>query len=297
MPPPPSPQSQALYTSLIADRHVLSAKRTRQTLSENQRSRNPFSYPHSGRNIHNRSFGLSSEKDDINAAATLTSLLLNRPGGPRSESSLSRTSSAASTSTLIQSQPSSQQSQGATFVESRSRSAAAPAAPSRLRTPPPDDNVAAELMLYLATSPSPARGSSKRPESHSGPAAKPRVLFANQDASKASDSRRTLPSQASSSQLLPPPPSPQRHKRSGSTTPNPPFNFGDFINITPSPASNIRTPLVRPAFVGGGRRLFADDDVASASTSHPDMSRNHLGNTRRSSRGMLGPALEASAGT
>ncbi|KAJ1307871.1 hypothetical protein OPQ81_001951 [Rhizoctonia solani] len=77
---------------------------------------------------------LSTEREDINAATTLTAIM--RAGAVTPASTLSRTSSASSAATPR--------------PESTSRT------PQHDRTLP-DDAQAAELMLFLATSPSPAR--------------------------------------------------------------------------------------------------------------------------------------------
>jgi len=129
-----------------------------------------------------------TEKEDINAAATLTALMFNR-GSPRQRGD---------------------------------------EAPQRTTTPNPpsqepkatEDADAAELMLYLATSPSPVRPPVAR---RSAPTSMGRVLFpgSNNQKEEAGDRPPTpgltasQSSQGSSqetiSQLLPPPPSPSRH--------------------------------------------------------------------------------------
>ncbi|KAG9049360.1 hypothetical protein FS837_010574 [Tulasnella sp. UAMH 9824] len=191
MPPPPSPGGQSLYSALLGSNPMPPAKRARHEGSPNlggtSRHAPPptasqFIDPNGTRNIHNsskRSQGGPNEPDDITAAATLTSLLLNRPNS-RSEggSSLSRTSSAASVTTFAQSsQPTlSQQSQvtatSSSFVRSQSfgghsrtgssvtitaNSQPLPERPTRPKTPQTDDAQAAELMLFLATSPGEGR--------------------------------------------------------------------------------------------------------------------------------------------
>ncbi|KAG8896877.1 hypothetical protein FRC01_011578 [Tulasnella sp. 417] len=310
MPPPPSPGGQSLYSALLGSNPMPPAKRARHQGLPNlggtsrhapPQTASPFMDPNGTRNIHN-SGKRPNEPDDITAAATLTSLLLNRPNS-RSEggSTLSRTSSAASVTTFAQSsQPTmSQQSQvtapSSSFVRSQSLGGhsrtgsnvtvtagsqpAVPERPTRPKTPPTDDAQAAELMLFLATSPSPARSNHSRTRSESRPGAllpKARVLFTGTDTapavtqtSKAITSNNNqpklepaaalLPTPSSSSQLLPPA-SPSSSSAS--------FNIGDYINTSPLPPPPKTSSTPKPSFRGEGRRLFADElDNTSASES------------------------------
>ncbi|KAG8973853.1 hypothetical protein FRC05_008073 [Tulasnella sp. 425] len=311
MPPPASPGTQSLYSALLGSNPMPPAKRARHESSPNlggtsrhapPHTASPFIDPNGTRNIHNsgkRSQGNSNEPDDITAAATLTSLLLNRPNS-RSEggSTLSRTSSAASVTTFAQSsQPTlSQQSQvtasSSSFVRSQSfgghsrtgsnvtvtgGSQPLPERPTRPKTPQTDDAQAAELMLFLATSPSPARSNHSRTRSESRSGAllpKARVLFAGGDitsnvtqAPKAVTSNNSQPKLEPAAALLPTP--------SGSSQLLPPaspssssigFNIGDYINTSPLPPPPKTSSTPKSSYRGEGRRLFADD-LDSASTS------------------------------
>ncbi|KAF8699298.1 hypothetical protein RHS03_07255, partial [Rhizoctonia solani] len=167
---------------------------------------------------------LSTEREDINAATTLTAIM--RAGAATPATTLSRTSSASSV----------------------------PRPDSASRTPQPDDAQAAELMLFLATSPSPARPAPTRraQPSHSallGPPAPARVLF---------------PSASDPVQLPTPEPSQQTHSTPPvSPQPTAPFNLGDYINVSPSPAAlPPRTGSIIPL---QGRRLFDDDSTIDRS--------------------------------
>ncbi|KAG8934883.1 hypothetical protein FRC03_008341 [Tulasnella sp. 419] len=300
MPPPPSPSSKSLYSALLGSASVPSSKRARlSTADARTQSISNFDPPIGSRSIRSRPGFPTTDGDDINAAATLTSLLLNRPA-TKSESSLSRTSSDASLTAFQSSQQTqlSQNSQTSSYSSHHkpTRSSSSVLAPSaRPRTPEPDDAQAAELMLYLATSPSPVRKASNRSDDQTRPARQPftasRVLFPSTDkpdpaalsaqATAIQASQHGRHSSASSmSQLLPPPPSPtsrSSHKRSQSDlthvplTPQTSFNLGDFINVSPSPQRNStaskRAPVIGKA---EGRRLFMDDDppvVSNALTS------------------------------
>ncbi|KAG8905193.1 hypothetical protein FRB99_000558 [Tulasnella sp. 403] len=282
MPPPPSPRNNSLYTALLGSAPIPPNKRARHGQTPNQPTRQSahssvFLDPHGTRNIHNlRPDGISSsEPDEINAAATLTSLLLNRPGSRSEGSSLSRTSSSASVTAFAQSQPSSQLSQTVSglYRTQSTASTSAIAPPPRLKTPQPDDAQAAELMLFLATSPSPARSTHSRTRSEGRPGqllSKARVLFGSTDnpvgiprsprgtSSVGGPPQLGPPIGASltTTKLLPPPPSPGYSKSH--------FDIGEFIKSSPSPTRPTATS--KPSFKGEGRRLFAeDDDALSAS--------------------------------
>ncbi|CEL55732.1 hypothetical protein RSOLAG1IB_01744 [Rhizoctonia solani AG-1 IB] len=168
---------------------------------------------------------LSTEREDINAATTLTAIM--RAGAITPATTLSRTSSASSAPTLT------------------------PRPESASRTPQPDDAQAAELMLFLATSPSPARPTTTRRAQSSqtallGPPAPARVLFPT------SSDPEQLPTPAASQQT--PPVSPQR---TGA------FNLGDYINVSPSPAAlPPRGATMVPLH---GRRLFDEDSTVDRS--------------------------------
>lgn len=92
----------------------------------------------------------------------------------------------------------------------------------------PDDNEAADLMLFLATSPSPARPS-RRPLDLNN---KGRILFPSSEDT----------------------PSDLRHPQQQ----DPDFNFNDFINASPSPSAH---PHRRNASLRAdvGRRLFEEE--------------------------------------
>ncbi|KAG8984088.1 hypothetical protein FRB90_005586 [Tulasnella sp. 427] len=306
MPPPPSPGEQSLYSALLGSNPMPPAKRARRTGLPNlggtsrhgpPQTASPFMDPNGTRNIHNsgkRSQGNSNEPDDITAAATLTSLLLNRPHS-RSEggSALSRTSSAASVATQVQSsQPTnmSQQSQVTAVASSslvRSQSFGGHSRtgsnvtitggsqplldrPARPKTPRPDDAQAAELMLFLATSPSPARSNHNRKRSESRPGAplpQARVLFAGGDTTssvnrppKAVTTNNSIPRLEPAASLLPAPSSSSQlllpASPSSSTSG---FNIGDYINTSPLPPPPKTSSTPKTSFRGEGRRLFADD--------------------------------------
>ena len=119
--------------------------------------------------------------------------------------------------------------------------ASGPSAPQQPPSQPPGaggrrDEAAADMLLLLANSPSPARAQARRPGPGGEPAA--RVLF--QDAVTSSKtngdgggggSGSTVSS--STSMLLPPPPSPLRGSISGDTTLDPPPVRGDPLFSTP----------------------------------------------------------------
>ncbi|CAE6455350.1 unnamed protein product [Rhizoctonia solani] len=157
---------------------------------------------------------LSTEREDITAATTLTAIMR---AGAVTPTTLSRTSSASS-------------APGTT--------------PRPDRTPQPDDAQAAELMLFLATSPSPARPTATRvrQSTNSGlaPPAPARILFPSPS--------EQLPTPESSQPTSTPP---QR----------PAFNLGDYINVSPSPGPFSRPSTILPIH---GRRLFDDDAVRGA---------------------------------
>ncbi|KAG8890291.1 hypothetical protein FRB98_009358 [Tulasnella sp. 332] len=218
MPPPvSSPRNNAsLYSTLLGSsgpmpptkraKHAPSPSYQSSSLSHRINPLSPQSMPlHGGRSIHNRhrSTGQINDHDDISAAATLTNLLLTRPGGSSVSdgrgSSLSRSSSSASVTAFQPSQQSqtthvSSSQQGPSF-SSYNRLDADPASSSsqgrgRPKTPQPDDAQAAELMLFLATSPSPrpsvssTGGGGGRARSESRPGqllSKARVLFGSTD--------------------------------------------------------------------------------------------------------------------
>lgn len=155
----------------------------------------PFPSGGQGRTVRTvmegRARSTMTEKEDINAAATLTALMFNR-GSPRqrAEDSSTRTT---------------------TPVPSHENK-------------PTEDADAAELMLYLATSPSPARPTVVR---RAPPTTVGRILFPSASVTNHGEDQVGRPvtpgltaSQSSSqdtavSQLLPPPPSPSRaHARS-----------------------------------------------------------------------------------
>ncbi|CAE6424223.1 hypothetical protein ACGC1H_002615 [Rhizoctonia solani] len=158
------------------------------------------------RNVPRRRHGhaLSTEREDITAATTLTAIMRASAATP---ATLSRTSSASS----------------------------APGSTAS-RTPQPDDAQAAELMLFLATSPSPARPT-PRPVAQNS--ALPRLLF---------------PTSPDPAQL----PTPESSQPTNSTPPQRPigsFNLGDYINVSPSPGALPRAESMVPI---QGRRLFDD---------------------------------------
>lgn len=195
---------------------------------------------------------LSTEREDINAATTLTAIMR---GGSTPASTLSRTSSASSTGARGGAELSTQSGGG--------------------RTPQPDDAQAAELMLFLATSPSPARPSttrSRQPPPHPpssglglgvGPRTTGRVLFPS---STDGDSRvQQLPTpEASQGTANSTPPPFDGSLRGGS------FNLGDYINVSPSPGVVGYGGGGGSAIPGGmmmeGRRLF--DEVDSSARQH-----------------------------
>ncbi|QRV74994.1 hypothetical protein RhiJN_03009 [Ceratobasidium sp. AG-Ba] len=186
---------------------------------------------------------LSTEREDINAATTLTAIMR---GGGTPTNTLSRASSASSVGALPVSE--------------------APASGGG-RTPQPDDAQAAELMLFLATSPSPARPSTTRPrqptsqppssgmsglglvDSH-GPA---RVLFPS---APNPDRVQQLPTPSGSQDAMNTPP-PIDGSRGGS------FNLGDYINVSPSPAGagiGSGGSALPAGMAVQGRRLFDESD-------------------------------------
>ncbi|KAG9016525.1 hypothetical protein FRB93_010774 [Tulasnella sp. JGI-2019a] len=215
MPPPvSSPRSnQSLYSTLLGSsgpvpptkraKHAPSSSYQSSSSSHRINPLSPQSMPlHGGRSIHNRhrSTGQINDNDDISAAATLTSLLLTRPGGSSISdgrgSSLSRSSSRASVTAFQPSQQSqttqvSSSQQSSSFSYNRiGGDLASSSSQGRPTTPQPDDAQAAELMLFLATSPSPrpsvssASGGGGRARSESRPGqllSKARVLFGGTD--------------------------------------------------------------------------------------------------------------------
>ncbi|CUA74111.1 hypothetical protein RSOLAG22IIIB_05401 [Rhizoctonia solani] len=165
---------------------------------------------------------LSTEREDITAATTLTAIM--RAGAITPASTLSRTSSASSAPGQLTPRPD-----------------------TASRTPQPDDAQAAELMLFLATSPSPARPSTTRtrqqPAQPTGALAPP------------TPARLLFPSSSDPAQL----PTPESSQPTHSTPPHRPtgsFNLGDYINVSPSPGAFPRTESMVPI---QGRRLFDDD--------------------------------------
>ncbi|KAG8690382.1 hypothetical protein FRC11_012015 [Ceratobasidium sp. 423] len=162
---------------------------------------------------------LSTEREDINAATTLTAIMR---AGAATPTTLSRTSSASS-------------APGTT--------------PRPDRTPQPDDAQAAELMLFLATSPSPARPTTTRvrqqPQNSLGLAPPARILF---------------PSPSDPVQL----PTPESSQPTTSTPPQRlgAFNLGDYINVSPSPGALAPRPSTMVPIQG--RRLFDDDPIRGA---------------------------------
>ncbi|CAE7140131.1 unnamed protein product [Rhizoctonia solani] len=168
------------------------------------------------RNAPRRRHGhtLPTEREDITAATTLTAIMR---AGAATPSTLSRTSSASSQ---------------------------APRTDTN-RTPQPDDAQAAELMLFLATSPSPARATSTRMRPSQGSSLAPptpaRVLFP--DPAQLPTPESSQPTNST------PPVSPQRQGGS--------FNLGDYINVSPSPGAFAPRPQSMISIQG--RRLFDDD--------------------------------------
>ncbi|KIJ52394.1 hypothetical protein M422DRAFT_43271 [Sphaerobolus stellatus SS14] len=249
MPPPASP-SRSLYSSLLGPptkraRHVYgpglgpgpspsdllpsytpATPRSRATASPRRTPHGQSPFPNNGQGrtvrtvMEGRARSTVTEKEDINAAATLTALMFNR-GSPR------------------------------TRPEEGTRRTATPAPPQESKST--EDADAAELMLYLATSPSPVRPTVvRRPPSTS----MGRVLFPGATSANEKDDAADRPgtpgltnsqssSQASSqessaSQLLPPPPSPSRSQAR-----------------SPKAALNARkSPNPLP------RKLFADSEEA-----------------------------------
>lgn len=272
LPPVSSPRNNAsLYSTLLGSsgpmpptkraKHAPSPSYQSSSSSHRINPLSPQSMPlHGGRSIHNRhrSTGQINDHDDISAAATLTNLLLTRPGGSSASegrgSSLSRSSSSASVTAFQPSQQSqttqvSSSQQGSSF-SSYNRSGGGPALSSsqgrgRPKTPQPDDAQAAELMLFLATSPSPrpsassAGGGGGRARSESRPGqllSKARVLFGS------TDSNADMPSSSVVG-------SPSR----GSATPTgPPANIsalqlGHALTPSSSGPSGVGGPMLLPS--------------------------------------------------
>ncbi|CAE6465289.1 unnamed protein product [Rhizoctonia solani] len=197
-----------------------------------------------GRTVRNVSrrrhpHALSTEREDITAATTLTAIM--RAGAATPASTLSRTSSASS-------------------VPSAAPTASRTPQPDRTRIDrtQPDDAQAAELMLFLATSPSPARPTNTRlrqqPAPHGlAPAAPARVLFPT-----SSEPVQLLTPDSSQPTHSTPPVSPQRPTGS--------FNLGDYINVSPSPGT--LPPRAGSMVPIQGRRLFDDDHSAPRGVKH-----------------------------
>ncbi|KAH7341445.1 hypothetical protein B0J17DRAFT_714622 [Rhizoctonia solani] len=187
---------------------------------------------------------LSTEREDITAATTLTAIM--RAGAATPASTLSRTSSASSVP----------------GAPARPDTASRTPQPDRTRVDrtQPDDAQAAELMLFLATSPSPARptptGMRRQPaqsSSHgSAPAAPARVLFPT-----SSDPVQLPTPESSQPTHSTPPVSPQRPAG---------FNLGDYINVSPSPGT--LPPRGGTMVPIQGRRLFDDDHTAPRDVKH-----------------------------
>ncbi|KAG8719978.1 hypothetical protein FRC08_001480 [Ceratobasidium sp. 394] len=179
---------------------------------------------------------LSTEREDINAATTLTAIMR---GGSTPATTLSRASSASSTG---------------------ARPGPAPASGGD-RTPQPDDAQAAELMLFLATSPSPARPTTTRSRPQPAPSGlglgvdsrgPARILFPSP---ADGDSRvQQLPTPEASQTMSTPPP--MGGSRGGS------FNLGDYINVSPSPGAAGTGSALPAGMMMQGRRLFDEPDAA-----------------------------------
>lgn len=216
-----------------------------------------------------------SEPDAISAAATLTSLLLTSRS-PRS-APVSRTSSgvsAAHPSHLASS------SQGTRLDEPFS------AEPSQRTITPPgrktdDVKEAAELMLYLATSPSPAQVHSKAASNKDRAAGVGRVLFPGAS-SRASDApgsplRRETTTAAvpqsppSASRAFSPARTPSQSTSTLLTPKSAGFNINDYINVSPSPSApppsffGSSSSAYRPNMATTGRRLFEEETSAASS--------------------------------
>ncbi|KAG8748226.1 hypothetical protein FRC10_007614 [Ceratobasidium sp. 414] len=190
---------------------------------------------------------LSTEREDINAATTLTAIMR---GGGTPATTLSRASSASS-------------------AGARPASEIPPPASGGDRTPQPDDAQAAELMLFLATSPSPARPTTTRPRPQPAPSGlglgvdprgTARVLFPSP---ADGDSRvQQLPTPESSQTMTSTPP-PMHGSHGGS------FNLGDYINVSPSPRTGAGAGSALPAgMMMQGRRLFDELDGARQHDRH-----------------------------
>ncbi len=271
-PPQGSPGSNSLYSAILGGSPMPPSKKAKGGHSPSLSFASPSSTGRSVRSTRRAKEGPSTAPDDISAATTLTSLLLNRPGSRSEGESLSRSSSAASVTVFT----SSQLSQTASSVIRSQPSLPGPSSASssgilgtRPKTPQPDDAQAAELMLFLATSPSPARASHSRTRSESARPgqllSKARVLFGDGAQPHGSPSVVSPPTSHSlpastllpptTGHLLPPPPSPQNLR-------TPTFDFADYLT-SPAPSNTGYTPKVS---IGDGRRLFAEDpEVAGAS--------------------------------
>ncbi|KZV94740.1 hypothetical protein EXIGLDRAFT_502282 [Exidia glandulosa HHB12029] len=295
------PQSPSLYTSMLASpppakraRHaqpnaLLPPPRVSPRGSTRAPARSPRNMPAqraSQRAVQKDSphdANASTEPDAISAAATLTSLLLTSRS-PRSNP-VSRTSSIASSSqaTAAATYPSS--SQGTLLDDPL------PLSPhKRTNTPPKrkaEENVeAAELMLFLATSPSPAQTHSKAATSKSLSGVG-RVLFPTSKSTGTSNSAQSesKPPDASASRQEQSPP-PASGSFSPARTPSHPssshalltpksasFNINDFINVSPSPSapppssffSSVNSGGYRPGMAATGRRLFEEETGSAAS--------------------------------
>ncbi|EJD49533.1 hypothetical protein AURDEDRAFT_182692 [Auricularia subglabra TFB-10046 SS5] len=215
-----------------------------------------------------------SEPDAISAAATLTSLLLTSRS-PRS-APVSRTSSGVSVS---------QSSHLASSSQGTHLDAPFPGSPSqRTHTPPSrktdDVKEAAELMLYLATSPSPAQVHSKAASNKDRAAGVGRVLFPGAS-SRASDAPGSPLRRETTAAVPQSPPSASR-AFSPARTPSQPtsnvltpksagFNINDYINVSPSPSAPPPSYFAsgssgyRPNMATAGRRLFEEETSAASS--------------------------------
>ncbi|KDQ14917.1 hypothetical protein BOTBODRAFT_174428 [Botryobasidium botryosum FD-172 SS1] len=329
MPPPASPLGRSLYSALLgpdsaesasprssrrprlsfpnaqdSHPHLLTPQRVSPRLHASSARHSPEKKP--SQRARTRASISATERDDINAATTLTSLLLKKPSpnGPPSPSSLSRTSSSGSSAGIFQ--PSSQPT-GTSHYHHLSPASAS----QRVSTPKPEDALdAAELMLFLATSPSPARATAPRgPSTHAG-----RVLFPTSSLSSAGSSNDDVSTLGGSqpdpmTQHRPPPahlfpssPTPQAMslRSTAQHTPLSSYTLADYIHVSPSPGAKFRSGVLRSAGGTEGRRLFDDGNIGgvsrtvrsvrSGSEDDGDARRDHDDGASRS--GMIG-GLEA----